>query len=147
MNNQNSSSLAASQTSNLIQVPAWQNVLKYSLIIGLFFIGFLVELSPKWPTEAIHIPVSPGHGFTTQDTVASIPISLALILLLSAVWKYRPMMKQRIQASPVNAFGLALIIGLSTGIILGIALGMIFKIPLVILLKEVLKPVQTLFFG
>lgn len=135
------------QQNEFSQTPVWHNLLKVVLILVLLFIGLLIELSPKWDESLIHIPLSPGHGFTTQDTVALIPISLALILLINTVWKYRPTLKQRIATNPHNAFALALIIGLSLGLLLGIGLGMLFKIPLVIFLKEILKPIQTVFFG
>lgn len=147
MENQNQPSSLSNQAQRFSLHPTRRAIAVSALIAGLFLIGFLIEIGPKWDETVIHIPLSPGHGFTTQDAAALIPASLALILLVSAVWKYRPTMKQQIEAAPLNAFGLALILGLSIGLVLGIGLGMLFKVPFISFLKDVLKPLQLLFYG
>lgn len=93
----------------------------------LFLLGLLVELGPKWSPGLIHIPLSPGHGFTDQDAFALIPISLGTIWFSMGLWMNRTILRDYVRRQPEKSFVIALTIGLILGLPIGTGVGIIFR--------------------
>ena len=97
------------------------------ILFLLFFVGFAIELGPKWPSGRIHISIAPGHGFTDQDAVALIPFSIGIVWFGIGIGKNQRMLKNYIRKYPEKSFVIALIIGLTLGLLIGIVVGAIFE--------------------
>ncbi len=114
-------------------------LLRLPVTVTLLLIGLAIILGPKWYPEIIHIRIAHGHGFTTQDAVALIPISLGLVWFSIGLWKYRLPLRNYICTSPEIAFILALLIGLLSGIYLGTGIGTIFESDIISIAKSILQ--------
>jgi len=131
------------------QAASWKYALRHILwllgILTLFALGIVIVIEPKWHNEFIHISLSNGHGITTQDVIALLPISLGLLWLGAGIWHDRDTLRQYARQFPETAAITALGIGVTIGSIFGLFLGVIFEDKFMSLLRAVSNPIESLF--
>lgn len=93
----------------------------------LLLLGVFLLLGPKFPSGPIHIHIARGHGITTPDLFALIPIVLAVIWFFLGLWRHREAWMGSIRQYPVKAFFLALALGIFLGLLFGIPWGAIYR--------------------
>lgn len=146
MDIQTSPEMANSTLSNHDRFIVSQILMRLPLTIILLLVGVAVMFGPKWNNNLIHISVVSGHGLTTQDAVAMLPISLGIAWFIGGLWKHRSFLRQKIRNSPEKAFLLALGIGLLIGLFMGLALGAVFESVIVSLYRVVVQPLKWIKF-
>lgn len=146
MDIQTSPEMANSTLSNHDRFIVSQILMRLPLTIILLLIGIAVMFGPKWNNNLIHISVVSGHGFTTQDAVAMLPISLGIAWFIGGLWKYRAFLRQKIRNSPEKAFLFALGIGLLIGLFLGTGFGTLFESVIVSFFRLIFHPLKWIKF-
>ncbi len=114
-------------------------LLRLPITLILLLLGLAIILGPKWKVELIHFSIARGHGFTTQDAVALIPISIGILWYSIGIWKYRIPLRNYIRTAPEKAFALALIVGLFVGIFLGTGIGTIFEFEIISIARSLFR--------
>lgn len=116
------------------------DLLLRAIVAGsLCLVGFAIVLGQKWENTDLYFGFGNGHGFTTQDAVALIPIIIGLIWFGLGLWKYHRILRLLIQKSSEIAFLGGLTIGLLIGGFLGTGFGAVFENTLISIAHQIFR--------